>query len=137
MGSVGRRNAPVDAEKGRLQGAHVNTDPELAPDEPLSPELVLVLPAALRAEVLAALAPPVRPTPRPLAPAPLRTVPAARPVRQPVARPAPRPAARPVAIPVARSVATLLATRLTQLALIFVVVAILTLAMSLVAQAFR
>jgi hypothetical protein len=44
---------------------------------------------------------------------------------------------RPVAVPVARSVATLLATRFAQLALIFVVVTILTLAMSIVAQAFR
>jgi hypothetical protein len=44
---------------------------------------------------------------------------------------------RPVAVPVARSVAKLLATRFAQLGLIFVVVAILTLAMSLVAQAFR
>jgi hypothetical protein len=133
------RNAPADAEEERLQGAYVNTVPELAPHEPLSPELVLVLPAELRAEVLAALGPPVWAMPRPPAPAPPRAVaaPLARPVRQLVARPVPQPVSRPVAVPVARSVATLLATRFAQLALIFVVVTILTLAMSIVAQAFR
>ena len=66
-----------------------------------------------------------------------RPQPVARPVRQLVARPVPQPVSRPVAVPVARSVATLLATRFAQLALIFVVVTILTLAMSIVAQAFR
>jgi hypothetical protein len=43
----------------------------------------------------------------------------------------------PVAEPVARSVAKLLGVRFAQLALIFVAVTILTLALSLVAQAFR
>jgi hypothetical protein len=111
------------------QGAFVNAVPQLAPDEPLSPELVLVLPPELRAQVLAGLDLPARPKPRPLAPP-----------APPLARPAPPPAAEPAAArtePVARSVAKLVAARFAQLAVIFVAVTILTLVLSLVAQAFR
>jgi len=100
----------------------VNDVPQLAPDEPLSPELVLVLPAELRAQVLAGLDLPARPTPRPLAP------PAPPPVAEPAA---------PVPEPIVRSVAKLVGVRFAQLAVIFVAVTILTLALSLVAQAFR
>jgi hypothetical protein len=92
--------------------------PQLAPDEPLSPELVLVLPPELRAAVLAGLGAPVRPAPRPrlrLAPATVSTV----------------------EEPVARSLGELLAARLVQLGLIFVALTIVTLAMSLVAHAIR
>lgn len=109
--------------------------PQLAPDEPLSPELVLVLPAEQRAQVLAGLALPARPQPRP----------ALRPVSSPAAQPRavqPRAAeppavAPPAAEPIVRSVGKLVAARFAQLALIFVAVTILTLALSLVAQAFR
>jgi hypothetical protein len=96
--------------------------PQLAPDEPLSPELVLVLPAELRAQVLAGLDLPARPKPRPVAaPAPPR-------VAQRLA---------PPAEPMARGVAKLVAARFAQLAVIFIAVTVLTLALSLVAQAFR
>jgi hypothetical protein len=122
------------AKKCGCKVPDVNTVPQLAANEPLSPELVLVLPEELRAQVLAALGPPVRPTPRPAAQAPPPAV--AKPVPRP-ATPIAGPTNRPVAVPVARSVAKLLATRFVQLALIFAVVATVTLAMSLVAQAFR
>jgi hypothetical protein len=89
--------------------------PPLEPGEPLSPELVLVLPPELRAQVLAGLPLPVRPAPRPRVPA---VSPAARhPVRRPVGR--------------------ILDSRIAQLALIFAAITVLTLAMSVVAQAFR
>ena len=103
------------------RGAYVNVVPQLSPDEPLSPELVLVLPAELRAQVLADLDPPAWPRPRPAA---LSTSP---------------PAAEPLAQsePVGRSVAKLVVARFAQLALIFIAVTIFTLAMSLVAQAVR
>jgi hypothetical protein len=114
---------PETPKKEGRGGVSVNAVPQLAPDEPLSPELVLVLPAEVRAQVLAALGPPVWPTPRP----------PARPAPPPVAQ----LVAKPVAPPVARSMGTLVVARFAQLALIFVVVAIVTLAMSLVAQAFR
>ena len=91
------------------------TNPSLAPDEPLSPELVLVLPPEERARVLAALGPPVRPRP------PLRVV--ARPV--------------PVAEPRAPSLSRLVAARLVSLGVIFIVATIATLALSLVAHALR
>jgi hypothetical protein len=87
----------------------------LAPDEPLSPELVLVLPPELRMRALARLGPPVWPTPRP------RTLVA--------------PAAPP-AESFARSAGAAVVARLVPLALIFVVVTIATLILSLVAQAF-
>ena len=89
---------------------------QLAPDEPLSPELVLVFSPELRAQALARLGAPVWPTPRPRA----------------VEAPAPA-----VAEPLAPSLGTLLVARIGQLALIFVVVTILILAMSLVANAMR
>ncbi len=93
----------------------MNVASQLAVDEPLSPELVLVLPAALRARVLAGLGPPVRPTPAPY----LRSV------------------SPSVSEPIPRSVGRSVAIRCAQLALIFVVVTIVTFAMSLVAQAVR
>ena len=88
----------------------------LAADEPLSPELVLVLSPELRAEVLARLPAPVWPTP-------------------------PR---RPVGAPAAANVGqfepslgAILVSRVVQLAAIFVAVTIVILAMSLVANAMR
>lgn len=89
--------------------------PPLEPGEPLSPELVLVLPPELRAQVLAGLPLPARPARRPRVPA---VSPAAR---------------RPVGRPIGR----ILVSRITQLALIFAAITILTLAMSVVAQAVR
>jgi hypothetical protein len=88
---------------------------QLAPDEPLSPELVLVFPPELRAQALARLGAPVWPTP------PRRAVEA--------------PAA-PSEKPLAPSLGGIL-TRIGQLALIFIAVTILVLAMSLVAHAMR
>ena len=88
--------------------------PPLAPDEPLSPELVLVLPPELRAQVLARLPAPVWPSPRPR-------------VR----------AVSPVGDPVARILGRILVSRAAQLAQIFVAITILTLAMSVVARACR
>ena len=90
--------------------------PLLEPGEPLSPELVLVLPPELRAQVLAGLPLPVWPSPPPR----VRALP-------PAARAAPAP----------RRVGRILDSRVAQLALIFAAVTILTLAMSVVAQAFR
>jgi hypothetical protein len=92
----------------------VNVD-QLAPDEPLSPELVLVFPPALRAQALAGL------------PAPAWTAPRLRVVAVPPAteEPAERPLGR------------MLLSRVGQLALIFVFITILTLSMSLVAHAVR
>ena len=89
---------------------------QLAPDEPLSPELVLVLPPELRAQALARLGPPAWPKPR------LRTIEA------PVA---------PLTEPYGPSLGVLLVARVGQLALVFVAVTILVLAMSLVANAMR
>jgi hypothetical protein len=89
---------------------------QLAPDEPLSPELVLVFSPELRAQVLARLGAPVWPTP------PRRAV-------ETVAPDAGRP--------LARSVGAILVARVGQPALVFVVVTALVLAMSLVAQAMR
>jgi hypothetical protein len=106
----------------------VNPSP-LAPHEPLSPELVLVLPAELRAEAIAGLGPQVWPKPKPR----LRAV--ESPVRRPPLPVAEAPAAARESF--VRSVGVVLAARTVQLGLIFVAVAILTLAMSLVAQAFR
>jgi hypothetical protein len=88
----------------------------LAPDEPLSPELVLVFPPELRAQALARLGPPARPTPRPR----IVEVPAAV-----------------VDQPYTPSVGELLVARVGQLALIFIAVTILVLAMSIVANAMR
>jgi hypothetical protein len=77
---------------------------------------VLVLSPELRAQALARLGAPVWPAPRPRA----------------VEAPAPA-----VAAPLAPSLGALLVARVGQLALIFVVVTILILAMSLVANAMR
>ncbi|MFL5960252.1 MAG: hypothetical protein ACJ75G_08325 [Gaiellaceae bacterium] len=95
----------------------MNSFPQLAPDEPLSPELVLVLPPELRAQALAALGLPVWPTPRP---------------RTHV--PAPPAAVRE---PFTRTLVEVLAGRAVQFVLIFVAVTAVTLAMSLVAHAVR
>jgi hypothetical protein len=110
--------------------------PELAPDEPLSPEIVLVLPPELRAEALAALGPPVWPSPR------LRLyVPAAPPasveelVEEPLEEPVEEPADEPVEEPPGRALGRLLARRVLSLGLIFVVATALTIALSLVARA--
>jgi hypothetical protein len=88
---------------------------QLAPDEPLSPELVLVFSPALRAQALARLGAPFKPL---------------RPLRLAAA-------ALPVPAPDRRSFAETLATRAIQLAVIFVSATILTVAMSLAAHAFR
>ena len=97
----------------------MNND-QLAPDDPLSPELVLVLPPELRAQALARLGPPVRHRPRRRA-VEVPTVVAA------VAEPRTKTA----------SLSALLAARVGQLALIFVAVTLLTLVLSVVAQAMR
>ena len=89
---------------------------QLAPDEPLSPELVLVYPPELRTQALARLGPPAWPTPPPRAVA----VPAVV-----------------VDEPYIPSAGALLVARLGQLALIFIAVTILVLAMSIVANAMR
>ena len=90
---------------------------QLAPDEPLSPELVLVLSPELRAQALARLGPPTWPASR----------------------------RRAVEVPAivaheesnAPSLGVMLVARVGQLALVFVAVTILVLAMSLVANAMR
>ena len=87
----------------------------LAPDERLSPELVLVLPPELRAQVLARLPAPVWPPPR----LPVLTL------------------ATPVDDPVARTLGRIVVSRATQLAQIFAALTILTLALSVVAHAVR
>jgi hypothetical protein len=89
---------------------------QLAPDEPLSPELVLVFPPELRAQALARLGPPAWIAPRP------------------------RAAETPVAVaeePRAPSLGAMVVARVGQLALVFVAVTILVLVMSLVANAMR
>jgi hypothetical protein len=111
--------------------------PDLAPDEPLSPELVLVLPPELRARVIAALGDPVWPTPRPPEPAatsarPLIPLAPAR-VRRPAFAEPPAHSREPFL----RSLAMLVGARVAQLGLIFVAVTILTLVLTLVAQAVR
>ena len=92
---------------------------QLAPDEPLSPELVLVLSPELRAQALARLPAPVwlKPLPR----------------RQAVEAPEAAVHEQPFAL----SLRAMLVARVGQLALIFVAVTILVLAMSLVANAMR
>lgn len=89
---------------------------QLAPDEPLSPELVLVFPPELRAQALARLGAPIWPT------------------SLPRAVEAPAPAVPGPAVP---SLGAMLVARVGQLALVFVVVTILVLVMSLVANAMR
>lgn len=92
----------------------MNVD-QLAPDERLSPELVLVLPPELRAQALARLGAPVWASPRlrPSEPTPL------------------------VAQPVTGTLGRMVVTRLVQLGLIFAAVTIITLVMSVVAHAIR
>jgi hypothetical protein len=91
------------------------TSDQLAPDEPLSPELVLVLPPELRARALACLAPPVWAKPRPAVPA------------------LPPPAGESLK----RALGAVLLPRVAQLVLFFVSVTVLTLVLSGVASAFR
>ena len=87
--------------------------PPLAPDEPLSPELVLVLPPELRAQVLARLLVPVWPAPRS------------------------RVLAPPAGDRVARILGRALVLRAVHLAQIFVAITILIFAMSVMAKGFR
>ena len=120
----------------------MNVPPELALDEPLSPELVLVLPAELRAQAIARLGPPVWPAP------PRRHVVAPPPVPEAPVLEAPVLEAPVHEAPVldlppaleesfARHLGALVAARFVQLALIFIFVTIVTLVLSLVANAFR
>jgi hypothetical protein len=92
----------------------VNID-QLAPEEPLSPELVLVLPPELRAKALARLAPPVWPKPQ-------RRV---------------QPALPPAEDSLTRTLGPVLLGRLVQLVVTFVTVTALTLVLSAVANAVR
>ncbi len=92
----------------------MNVD-HLASDEALSPELVLVLSPALRAQAVARLGPPVS------AMSPRRAT----------------AFESPAAEPFARSLGQILVARVTQLAVMFVAVTILTLAMALAAHALR
>ena len=96
---------------------------QIAPDEPLSPELVLVLPREERAQLLAALGPPAWPVPRARPTPPFRVIAPPMPVAD---APAPRP-----------SLKRLVAARLVSLGVIFVVATAVTLALSLVAHALR
>ena len=88
---------------------------QLAPDEALSPELVLVLSPALRAQAVARLGAPVWPTPR-------RRVSALE---------------TPAADPFERSLGQILVVRVVQLGVIFVALTALTVAMAVAAQALR
>lgn len=92
----------------------MNVD-QLAPDEPLSPELVLVLSPTLRAQALARLGAPAWPKPPPRV-----TV-----------------AATPIDEPFGQSLGQIVVARVVQLGVIFALVTILTLAMSVVAHAVR
>jgi hypothetical protein len=97
---------------------------QLASDEPLSPESVLVMPAELRAQAIARLGSQTRPGP-----------PARVPERVPGIASAPAPVVAGDSF--IRTVGVVATGRIAQLGLIFAVVTIFTLAMSLVAQAFR
>jgi len=116
---------------------------QLAPDEPLSPELVLVFSPELRAQALASLPPPVWLTPpRPAAEQPPIPVVEKSLVPSPVWLTPPRPAVEQPPIPVVErslvpSFGVMLVSRVMQLAAIFLVVTIVILAMSLVANAMR
>ena len=92
----------------------VNID-QLAPGEPLSPELVLVLPPELRANALARLGPPGWAEPRPS-----------------VRAPTPPPENS-----LSRTLGAVLLPRVAQLMLTFVVVTVLTLILTAVANAVR
>jgi hypothetical protein len=87
----------------------------LAADEALSPELVLVLSPALRAQALARLGPPVWPAPR------LRLA----------------PVEAPVVDPFDRSLGQILVSRVIQLGATFVAATLLTIAMAIAAHALR
>jgi hypothetical protein len=117
--SVPRRDPPqgelgCTAKEVRL-GIPVYVD-QLASDEPLSPEVVLVLPPALRAQALARLGAPVWHTPRP------RVM---------------EPPAPPVEERLGATFGQIVLARVVQLAVIFALVTALTLAMSVVAHAIR
>jgi hypothetical protein len=88
---------------------------QLAPGEPLSPELVLVLPPELRANVLAQLDPPEWAQPRPSDRAPTA----------------------PPENSLTRTLGAVLLPRVAQLMLTFVVVTVLTLSLTAVANAVR
>jgi hypothetical protein len=102
------------AKEKATPGFPVTAD-QLAPDEVLSPELVLVLSPALRAQAVGRLGAPVWPSPR-------RRV---------------TPVDRPAVDPSERSLGQILVARVVQLGVTFVAVTVLTLAMSLVAHALR
>jgi hypothetical protein len=104
---------------------------QLASDEPLSPELVLVLPPELRAQALDRLGAPVWPKVRLRVPEPSQPEPW---LRAPDPRPEPLPV---VEGDFASSLGELVVARAVQLGLIFASVTILTLAMSVVAHAIR
>ena len=87
----------------------------LAADEVLSPELVLVLSPALRAQALARLGPPFWPTPR------LRLAPAATPADDPFER----------------SLGQILVARAIQLGVTFIAATLLTIGMAIAAHALR
>ena len=122
----------------------MNAD-QLAPDEPLSPELVLVFSPELRAQALARLEAPVRARPRLHVPEHVRErVPEQHVgervleyLGEPVATNLPTEVTVPFREPFVRSLGAVVAGRVVQLALIFVAVTIFTLAMSLAAHAFR
>lgn len=97
---------------------------QLALDEPLSPESVLVLPPALRAQAIARLGPQTWPKP-----------PSRVPERVPEIEADETPPFADESL--MRTMAVVATGRIAQLGLIFAVVTIVTLAMSLVAQAFR
>ena len=88
---------------------------QLAVDEPLSPELVLVLPPEYRAVAIARLGPPTWPAPAPR----------------------PKDDDAEVDIGIASALGELLYARLTPLVLIFVAATLLTLVLSEFAQALR
>lgn len=120
----------LDGEQEKVRGGAALNAPQLVPGEPLSPELVLVLPAELRARVLAELGPAVWPGPA-LRPPAASAAPA-------VARAAPAPATTILyKEPFRRSFGGMLVARVAQLAVIFVTVTILVLGMALVANAMR
>jgi hypothetical protein len=97
---------------------------QLGSDEPLSPESVLVLPPALRAQAIARLGPQTWPKP-----------PSRVPERVPEFARDETPLSPDESF--MRTVAVVATGRIAQLGLIFAVVTIFTLVMSLVAQAFR
>lgn len=97
---------------------------QLAPNEPLSPELVLVFSPELRTQALANLGAPIWAKPR-------------RRVLHAPAAYVDAPLTRSADEPVAPTLGLMLVARVGQLALVFVVVTILVLVMSLVADAMR